>query len=184
MQVSYTLTADDIDAGVRFGQRWTKQRRSALQRMRDIFIYLFAIAGLIVYIFGMIPDSEGRLWFLSSFGVATAICAVWFVIRKGRLRSKWEKASQLGLMDRRLILSPESLTLESQGTTTTFEWRLARGVQPTEQHIFIVLSGLLLVIPRRAFQSLDDSEAFLDFARSCLPRDPEPDHDTYPLDIW
>lgn len=184
MQVSYTLTLDEIDDGTRFVQRWTKLRRSALSRILDFCLFVVAIGVLAVYAFSIITDIKGSLFFLSMLGVGTAFGAVLFVILKGRKRTNWEKASQLGLMDRRLVLTRESLTLESKGAVTTLEWKFTREIQSTEEYIYIVLSGLLLVIPRRAFPSLDDSEAFLEFARSCLPHDTEPDHATYTLDIW
>ena len=174
MEVTYELTAADLSA---FQWRATRRLPLARRTRRNTYLYLL----LAFFLMSLVPAIGGRgrflsiadfnLYFLLTGFPLTALL-FWLIEKrmmrraidsivaqekpdKGRLGTHTLKLDDYGVTERTLVGESKSL------------WAGIEKIEEDAEYIYIYTApGAAHVVPRRAFKTPDDANAFFEFANT------------------
>ncbi len=99
---------------------------------------------------------------LALVGVVSVLC--WFLFRWEAAQAFTEAGEAIG--DSRLEISKEGIRCAGHQGEERHPWRDVKGIRATRSHFFLYLSPYwAYIVPRRAFDSPQEAEAFLQAAR-------------------
>jgi hypothetical protein len=133
-------------------------------------VWLFILSGLssiepIVRVFKGQASMHEWPTFMAVFQlpvlIGVAACVCWLDCWWDATRSRRELAT-IGLCI--LEISPEGLLISSQRSESRSQWSVVTHIRATRHHICLWMGEAPYVIPRRAFSSPEEAEAFLQAA--------------------
>jgi YcxB-like protein len=142
MEIEYTLESDDLIA---------LAHTSAMQRdnKRDMGVLMtgvvFFLAGVAVYAHDILPVAIGFMIFFTFY-------CFWYYWHLGNVyRRTYSPESAVGLLGpQKLILTPEFLLHQGEGSETKYRWSRVSHAGFTAAHVFIYVNRIqAYVIPRR-----------------------------------
>jgi hypothetical protein len=160
-EVVYNQTVDDV---------MTFMRHRSVQRLKPVLIVgalvlVFVVTGIAAY-----DNDPKRLPGLALSALVFLVCAV-----AAFLLVNWVLAASLRMElqtddnlvgERRLTLGPDSLSVQAAGSVATHKWKSLREIVVEKNHAFFYTSKLsAVIVPRRAFPSSRDFDAFIATAR-------------------
>ena len=165
MELEYDLTYDDhLALRSYLMHEFDLARRTPL---RTVATAVIAAAFVLYAVTRPAGTSPTRLFV--EFGVG--LSAVAFLLRAGHFfrkrildRTLREEVYGGGPTEHmRLILEPDSLATQSEWSSGRVLWAAVRDIGQTDTHIFMMLpSGEVMIVPKRAFDSAQHVQAFLD----------------------
>lgn len=166
MELHYDLTYDDRLAL----QRHHVRRLTAVQRSLPYRAVIVAAIVVVYVLFRLaMPADTSPTGATILFGATLCVFAFLLglagLVRKamiGRIAKK-ELYGGGETEHVRLALEPEAVVSESQWSAGRILWGALRQIEEAQEHIFIsVGAGEVLIIPKRAFESAQHMQAFLD----------------------
>jgi hypothetical protein len=173
VEVRFNLTLDDFLAFQRYGEA---QQTSTRPRPRPVLLYtaavLFVLFLTLPFVVGKPPEitlSDSKTLIILGFWASVGI--IWLASLRARRvlpRKLFEAARARGLVDDIVVsISPERLTHTNKVSTSSTEWSAIQEVGRTDEYIVIMTGDTTgYIIPRRAFASDAEYEAFWQAARS------------------
>lgn len=170
MEVEFELAPEDHVALALYHQDNSPKLRGS-RRNAVIVLIIYLLGSLALGLFG----PEGSAMFAIIAGpVLLGILAFktvpslrrWLLLRR---LAKSKDGDTHGSSRMRLALSPEGISQETPGFSGRHRWSGIQGVAKTKDHLFIFIdSSHAYVVPRRAFQSAGDFDAFVTRAEDYL----------------
>jgi len=170
MEVGYELTAEDYVALALYrSDNDPTLRRSRRNAVTVLVIYVLGALAL-----GLFGPEGSEMFAIIAGPMLLGILAFktvpslrrWLLLRR---LAKSKDGDTHGPSRMRVALSPEGLSHESPDCSVRHRWSGIQGVAKTKDHLFIFIdSSHAYVVPRRAFQSAGDFDAFVTRAEDYL----------------
>jgi hypothetical protein len=166
MEVRFFLTGQDV---------WNFQKY-ALRRTRSLLIFgaLFVVVIallLLTAIFSRVSDT-----FSNPAPFVVVLFFLLLLLLLLRIRTRSMRGRHLAVQGEHIItIGPEGFRHRTNVTDALISWRALKTITSDKHNLyFIVISDRLMghVIPRRAFPTPQDAEAFLGWARTCWAQGP------------
>ncbi len=176
MTIRYTLTPVDYAALQAHFQQHSGILVNIGRRMAAPLVLLVVVVALIV-----VPDPRRMNFAGLAMLIVVILCVTFFIgpiarlpfmkrLSRGRTARTVEFLLGLGhnrafLTEHRVLLGEQGIAVDTDVASTTISWRGVERVESNETHIFILCGPTsYLVIPRRAFTTAAEADAFNAFA--------------------
>lgn len=162
--VRFRTTLDDYVAF-----RWIAQGRARWMALAFAYVVLAVTAFAVEY------ADKGRI---ESDAAVVKIAAIWvFAVAVGSVFGwklwRWLigrrfERDYLSKNDIEVFAGEMGLQVRGAGVRADYDWQLFERLKTTRRHIFLLFYKHGLIIPRRAFASPEEADAFVDFAKERL----------------
>jgi hypothetical protein len=173
LEVEYEITPADL-----FSFQWRAISRSAVARRarRKVYLYVF-IAFLVLALLpaissdGFVLPRANLIWVLIVFPIVVLIS--WYLERRHTRRAilellKEEKPGRGQLGGHKISLKETGLVESTAVGESRTSWAGVHRIEQDQDYIFIYTApNAAHMIPKRAFSSLQEAEAFYQLARAC-----------------
>lgn len=167
MQVTFSLTAQDIPTWRKFYRR----RRSEYFEGMGLWLYMFTLPvgffavplAIFAALYFLGSDSGAILW------ITLASAAFWGPTYWTIRRRRWERKALGGWLERQWTIgvTAESVTYASSAGAGSYSWSSFADIGENSAYFFFFTNGGgVLLIPKRAFASVEEARAFADTAIS------------------
>lgn len=172
LEIEYEITLDDL-----YAFQWRANSRSPIVKRasRKTYIYLF----LTFLIFALLPSitsdgfviSRANFWWIVIVFPLTAFMT-WYLTRRQTRRAilellKKEKPGKGQLGSHKISLNDQGLVESTAVGESRTSWAGVDRIEQNQEYIFIYTApGAAHVIPKRAFNSLQEAECFYEIARA------------------
>jgi hypothetical protein len=158
VQVDYQLTVEDVEAAV---ARW--QKPAPPWRLPN-WVFLVGVA----VFFLLIAAGQSLLrWLLLVIAVCIplVLLLIWGILRFNRGQNQRMLRAMFAKGSHRLLLASDGFYVITPDAQTFFRWGAVRELVHTPERVFFFIGEReVQIVPRRAFASEDDFEAFVDLA--------------------
>lgn len=167
--VQYELTQDDLVAMWLYIQN---KSSTVSKQSRRVFFYLAVITGFILAL-SAINYQSGEFPFGPIF--ITIFWTLFFLLRRSRRNQLKRHAGTSGMEEAlsptTMTLSPEGVILEDDFQHTRLKWLAITHVKSEKDYLFFYINPLSAhAVPKRAFTSEQDADAFYAYARRHCPQ--------------
>jgi hypothetical protein len=173
MEIEYTLTVEDCQAGARQLRRLNLQRRQR-RRAQPLSWLWSLLAGFVLVAAGLLFGAEvvGILRVLGPF-LAGFLAALLVLILLGFWSFRTQMRRKLQDERNRWVLGPRCFRLDAEGILSRGEcfhhwlaWPVIWNATATDEHMFFFFStDMAHIVPRRAFADLRQWREFVSLAR-------------------
>ena len=166
MQLDYQIVLEDIAA-----LSLHHARTSKLSRRRMLFMQAWGIFCTLVIVMAWTRGSsvERVVFFI-------VLCLLWLFAYplyyrwtiKRNVRKMYAENENKGVLgDHTIVIDPEGVTERSAVGESKTSWGGIERIQADDEHVYLYLGSLQAhVIPKRAFRSHEDAEAFVQLAQA------------------
>ena len=172
MQIDYELTVEDAAAFSVYNFRTSPRIKGRLRRTQGVGI----LATLILAVWWPGSNNVVRLIFtILSLILWTIGCPLYYrwAIRRNTSKAYSTTRSKGVLGKHTLVIEPSGLQEKGSVSESKVAWSGVEKIEDDTQYIYIFTSPLQAhVIPKRAFRSDEESQAFLGTAKAFLSQSP------------
>jgi len=166
VEVTFTLTPDDI---LHYARHYYRARTLKTLKIRPALLYAsFAL------VLSVIPAGIWELWrkngavpWIMILGFALVLGGVYLLLPPMRWRIvKFTRKQPESVMPHTVSISPEWLSAKTSMSEAKHSWQTVYSLEEDTDYLYLFISkGSAHVVPKHAFTSLAQAQAFLDKAR-------------------
>jgi hypothetical protein len=180
IQLNYALTKDDYAnyyTYVKWDAPENKKKRLTYYARQLLPVVAFTLA---FYYTGLFSRDTSFILLIGGFLLLTSIMAIFGV--KTNLRKQAEKLTDdpknaILFSDTQMQVSETGIQCKSEWVSTQYQWKAFIKLQENEKYFFLFISSVeALIVPKRAFIHVQESQSFEKLLRQHLSFDAEIGH--------